>query len=447
MKFRHQIFRGLPVVMLVCGVVPAPAEAQFTQQAELVGTGGNSVSLSGDGNTAILGEYGDTGAARVFTRSGGAWSQQGPELVGTDIEGGSPGEVVSVSLSRDGNTAIIGGIGDNNNTGAAWIFTRSDGIWTQQGPKLVGTGAVGAAWQGFSVGLSGDGNSAIIGGPADNSGFGAAWVFARSGGVWSQQGAKLVGGLGQGVSVSLSGDGNTAIVGAFEDGSVGAALVYTRSSTVWSQQAKLVGTGAIGFAGQGVSVSLSDDGNTAIVGGPDDNTIAGVLHTGAAWVFTRVRGAWSQQGPKLVGTGVTGPFLAEQGYSVSLSGDGGTAIVGGPADDTDTGAAWVFTRLDGMWSQEGSKVVGTGAVGAFGELGYSVSLSSDAATAIVGSLLDAAWVFTQPVFAGTPGKANCHGQSVSALARQYGGLNSAAAALGYSDVSALQSAIMAFCGG
>jgi uncharacterized repeat protein (TIGR03803 family) len=52
-----------------------------------------------------------------------------------------------------------------------------------------------------------------------------------------------------------------------------------------------------------------------------------------------------------------------------------------------------------------------------------------------------------PMFAGTPGKSNCHGQSVSALARQYGGLNGAAAALGYSDVSTLQSAIMTFCEG
>jgi hypothetical protein len=50
-----------------------------------------------------------------------------------------------------------------------------------------------------------------------------------------------------------------------------------------------------------------------------------------------------------------------------------------------------------------------------------------------------------PVFAGTPGKSNCHGKSVSALAQQYGGLNGAAAALGYADVSALQNAILAFC--
>ena len=88
-----------------------------------------------------------------------------------------------------------------------------------------------------------------------------------------------------------------------------------------------------------------------------------------------------------------------------------------------------------------------------------MSLSGDGSTAILGGPLDnrfagfnfagAAWVFGQPVtfFAGTPGKANCHGQSVSALARQFGGLNGAAAALEYADVSALQSAIATFCGG
>jgi DNA-binding beta-propeller fold protein YncE len=69
------------------------------------------------------------------------------------------------------------------------------------------------------------------------------------------------------------------------------------------------------------------------------------------------------------------------------------------------------------------------------------------ATIPVGVGPEAFGIFIQPAprFAGTPGKANCHGQSVSALARQYGGLNAGAAALGYSDVSALQNAIMAFC--
>ena len=56
--------------------------------------------------------------------------------------------------------------------------------------------------------------------------------------------------------------------------------------------------------------------------------------------------------------------------------------------------------------------------------------------------------FVVPVtFAGTPGQANCYGQSFSRLAQQYGGLDTAAAALGYSGATALQDAMLGFCGG
>jgi hypothetical protein len=272
--------------------------------------------------------------------------------------------------------------------------------FSQQGAKLVGTGAVGATEEGTPVALSGDGNTAIVGGPRDNSTAGAAWVFTRIHGVWHQQGTKLV------------------------------------------------GTGAIGDALQGTSVALSDDGNTAIVGGLSDNN-----HTGAAWVYTRIRDVWHQQGAKLVGKGAVGG--AAQGISVGLSGDGNTAIVGGHLDDGEVGAAWLYTRSgglsDGVWSQQGAKLVGTGGIGNAGQ-GYSVSLSGDGRTAIVGgpfdnNLVGAAWVYTRPAFAGTPGKANCYGKSVSALLQQYKGLNAAAAALGFPSVRALQNAIREFCEG
>jgi hypothetical protein len=366
------------------------ALAQFTQQGpKLVGSDavgnakqGQSVSLSGDGNTAIVGgppDTGGAGAAWVFTRSGGIWSQQGTKLVGTGAVG-YPQQGWSVALSADGNTAIVGGPNDNSDAGAAWVFTRSGGIWTQQGSKLVGTGAVGQAQQGWSVALSADGNTAIVGGGIDNSGAGAAWVYARSGGVWTQQGSKLVGTgavgvASQGYSVALSADGNTAMVGGWSDTSdAGAAWIYTRSGGVWTQQgAKLVGTGAAGNAEQGWSVALSADGNTAIVGGPNDTVGAG-----AAWVFTRSNGVWTQQGSKLVGTGAA---LEQQGQSVSLSADGNTAIVGGPNDGA--GATWVYTRSGGVWTQRGSKLAGTDAVGG-AEQGWSVALSGDANTALIG---------------------------------------------------------------
>jgi hypothetical protein len=309
---------------------------------------GWSVALSGDGNTALVGAPRD-GSALVFTRGGGVWTQQGGKLVGNGVAGGDQGW--SVALSGDGNTAIVGAPEDNG--GAAWVYTRSSlGVWTQQGPKLVGTGAAGAQ-QGQSVSLSADGNTAIVGGPTDNGNIGAAWVFTRRGGVWSQQGPKLVGtgaapspgenggNVYQGESVSLSADGNTALVGGPSDNGVGAAWVFVRSNKgLWTQQgSKLVGTGMIGGANQGYSVALSGDGNTAIVGGPYDTPFLG-----AAWVYTRSGNAWTQEGPKLVGTG-TGSGPSFQGWSVALSGNGNTAAVGGPADNSDTGAAWVFIRL------------------------------------------------------------------------------------------------------
>jgi hypothetical protein len=197
----------------------------------------------------------------------------GNKLVGTGAVGVA-NQGRSAALSADGNTALVGGHGDNSGAGAAWVYTRSNGVWAQQGNKLVGTGAVGVASQGRSAALSADGNTALVGGPSDNSGTGATWVFTRSNGVWTQQGNKLVGtgAARQGSSVALSADGNTALVGGpFDNWSAGATWVFTRSNGVWTQQGnKLVGTGAVGAAEQGTSVALSADGNTALVGGPPD---------------------------------------------------------------------------------------------------------------------------------------------------------------------------------
>ena len=336
------------------------------------------------------------GAVWVYTRSGNSWTQQGNKLIGTGVVGYAR-QGWSVSLSADGNTAIVGGYYDNFGQGAAWVFIRSAGVWTQQGNKLVGTGGTSLAYQGWSVSLSADGNTAIVGGYGDNSNVGAAWVYTRSAGVWTQQGSKLVG-TGytgdalQGYNVSLSADGNTAIVGGNGDNSyAGAAWVHTRSAGVWTQQGnKLVGTGYSGTSQQGKSVSLSADGNTAIVGGYGDNS-----SVGAAWVHTRSAGVWTQQGNKLVGTGNTG--AAQQGTSVSLSADGNTAIVGGSADNSNQGAAWVYTRSAGVWTQQDNKLVGTGGTSSASQ-GKSVSLSADGNTAIVGGNDDnsqqgAVWVF------------------------------------------------------
>jgi len=344
---------AIKLLVLIECLLPI-SKAQFIQQgSKLAGPfqvagQGASVALSADGNTAILGVpgVGATGAAQVYTRSGGVWGPQGSSLIGTGAVGLGATQGDSVALSADGNTAIVGGPNDNNNAGAAWVFTRTSGVWSQQGSKLVGTGGNRVSGQGLSVALSADGNTAMVGGPgaADASDVGAVWVYTRSGGVWSQQGNKLIGtGVNgccaqQGVAAALSADGNTALVGGQNDSNGGSAWVFTRSGAVWNQQGnKLAGTGAIGSATQGTSVALSGDGNTAMVGGPYDNGSAG-----ATWVYKRSGGVWTQQGGKLVGTGAVG--VAFQGRSVALSADGTTALVGGPFDHDNAGAGWVFVN-------------------------------------------------------------------------------------------------------
>jgi hypothetical protein len=282
--------------------------------------------------------------------------------------------------------------------------------------------------QGYSVGLSADGNTAIVGGPWDNDGVGAAWVWTRNNlGVWSEQqkliatntcGANTCGPIGpayQGLSVALSDDGLTAIVGGPSDNSnLGAAWVWTlnSSSGVWTQQAKLVGTGASpDGAGpqQGSSVALSFNGNFAIVGGPYDDPALDKEYPGAAWVFYR-NGAppsWNQVGPKLVGDNIANG-AAEQGWSVALSPDGLWALLGGPADNEYIGATWVFGLVvygpgcgsvpPPCYAQNGPKLVGTATGGVpTGGQGKSVAVSSGPPyIALVGAPVGngAVWAFS-----------------------------------------------------
>ena len=276
----------------------------------------------------------------MFTRAGTAWTQQGPKLTGAG-EAGAGHFGYSVALSAEGNTALIGGPYDNKGVGAGWVFTRRGTAWTQQGPKLTGAEEVGEGSFGESVALSAEGNTALIGGPYNSKGVGAGWVFTREGTTWTQQGPKLTGkeesgGAWFGYSLALSADGNTALIGGqFEQGNVGAAWVFTREGTTWTQQGpKLTGKEESGGGWFGYSVALSADGNTALIGGLFDHE--GV---GAAWLFTREGTTWTQRA-KLTGKEELGE--GHFGYSVALSAEGSTALIGGPGDDGEVGAAWVF---------------------------------------------------------------------------------------------------------
>ncbi len=432
----------------------------FVQQAELpAGSAiwqGFGVAVSADGNTALVGGPNSGGGrAWVFTRANGTWAQQAT-LIGAGAVG-TTGQGQGVALSADGNTALIGGPLDNGGTGASWVFTRSGSTWSQQGPKLVGAGAVGAAWQGQSVALSADGNAAMIGGPFDNGHVGAAWMFVRSGSTWSQEGPKLVGtgALGaaeQGWSVALSGDGTTALMGGC-DGSTAiyggpasdaATWVFVRSGSTWTQQGpKLVAAPALGGR-QGFSVALSRDGDTALVGDPWDDRGGG-----GAWVFTRSGSTWTQQGPKLYGPDQIGGAL--EGMGVSLTPDGNTALLGGPADGGNEdwrGAAWVFTRSGSTWTQEEPKFFATPHA-AYDQQGFNVALSGDGRTALLGAAnTGVVWVFETtappPTIASFSPVSGVTGSSVSitgsnltgASSVSFGSLNAAFSVVSDTEVDA-----------
>jgi len=274
--------------------------------------------------------------------------------------------------------------------------TRSLAALIEQGPKLSGAGEINHGAFGYSVGVSGDGSTAIVGAPQDKHGAGAVWIFSRSGNTWAPQGGKITatGEVGHGyfgISVALSEDGDIALVGSPKDGKgVGAAYVFTRTGETWTQAAKFSGAEELGHANFGRRISLSSDGQTALIGGFADND-----NTGAAWVFIHLGESWTQQGPKLTGSSETGP--GQFGGDVSLSGDGNTALVGGPTDDSGVGAAWFFSRSGDTWAAQGSKIAPSGEAAA-AEFGRSVSLDGDGETGLVGGPtgnggFGAAWVF------------------------------------------------------
>ena len=405
---------------------PLPPAQLFNAAGEAYDTFGWSVSVSADGNTAIIGEYGSDvganssqGSASVYTRSGGVWTLQ-QRLVVSDGEAGDQFGW-SVSLSADGNTALIGAtnddIGANSFQGSAYIFVRSGSSWTMQ-QQLVANDGTENEYFGWSVSLSADGSTAIIGVPSDEiDGFvnrGSAYVFVRSGSTWTQQQklesseAPSDGGEEDnfGQSVSLSGDGNTAMVGAYNDdheigvSNVGSVFVFNRTGGTWTETQLIIPVDGEDGDQFGTAVSLSADGSTALITAVSDD-INGAENQGSAYIFIRAGNTWTLQQQLTASDGQAGDFF---GPKVSLSGDGSLALVGAPYDDILTnnsqGSAYLFERSGGMWSLRQQFLSSDGA--ALDHFGDSVSLSADGSTALIGAPADdiglnedqgSAWVF------------------------------------------------------
>jgi hypothetical protein len=459
----------------------------FGEGGALDGHTGHGIAISGDGNTIVVGAQHessnargvngnqnddsayDAGAAYVLVRNGATWTQQA--YLKASNTGSSDRFGNTVAISADGNTIAIaaywessaakginGNQGDDSipQAGAVYVFTRAGTTWTQQAYiKASNTGTAGVGdvpgdgdQFGFSLALSDDGNTLAVGATSEDSNAngingnqaddsassaGAVYVFARTGGTWSQQAyiksdspPMATGGDQFGYSVALNGDGNTLAVGAYDEGGSartingpidamrngsGAAYVFIRAGGTWSRQAYIKAWNAEGGDSWGVSVALSDDGNTLAMGSIDEDCLCTTIEhsnqqaglgdqkadtsAGAAAVFTRSGTTWTQQAYiKSSNTSPNDWF----GVRLVLSGDGNTLALGAQNEDSaanglngrqddesadDAGAVYLMTRTGSQWSQlayiKGSNTE------AFDEFGGSVGLSRDGRTLVVGA--------------------------------------------------------------
>ena len=367
---------------------------------------GLSVALSSDGTTALIGAGGDspgTEAAYVFhVASQGSWATSSAPTATLVNPDGCCGDgfFAAVALSADGTTAVFGGYGGSSWTDAASVFqASSERPWTSSAPTATLSNP-GQELFGISVALSADGTTALVGAWAASLDMGAAYVFhVTSEGSWvtsSMPTATLTYSAGSyeddfGTSVALSADGTTALIGAPGAGYKGAAYVFhvasegswaEWSSTPTATLADTAGSNRDEFGGR---VALSADGTTALIGA------AGVSSgTGAAYVFhVASEGSWaSSSTPTATLTGPDGAADDYFGGSVALSADGTTALIGAYGVSSSTGAAYVFhVASEGPWASSSTPTATlTNSAGSDGDsFGYSVAMSSDGTTALIGS--------------------------------------------------------------
>lgn len=254
----------------------------------------------------------------------------------------SAGDQLGTCVAIDGDTVVAGALGDDALRGAAYVFVRAGTVWSEQ-QKL--TALDGAANDEFGGSVGVNGQSAIVGAEGDDSSRGSAYVFVRSGITWSEQ-QKLTATDGAlrdhfGHSVAIS--GQDAIVGAIQDeigGAVrGSAYIFTRTGSVWSEQQKLLASDGAVNDKFGASVAIA--GDSAMVGANGDDTAVD-SDRGGVYHFRRSGTAWTEQQKLTASDGATNDNF---GSSVAISAD--AVIVGGYLDDSagglDQGSAYAFT--------------------------------------------------------------------------------------------------------
>lgn len=319
---------------------------------------------------------------------------------------------LSVAVSADGSTVVAGApyatVGSNTTQGSAYVFTRSAAGWATatESAKLTASDGESGDNFGMSAAISGDGTTIVVGSPYRNVGAtvspGVAYVFVKPAGGWTTgtQTAELTasdgGGddhLGSAGSVSVSDDGTTIAAGAPDHSNhLGQAYVFVRPGGGWAdaiQTAKLTASDGVDGDGLGSAVALSGDGSTVVAGAPF-RMISGNMFQGAAYVFVKPGGAWTDEVQDGELTASTGGFSDTLGSSLAISRDGATIASGADSAYVDSvqgvGAVYMFTRPGGGWVDADAVAKLTASDGAeFATLGTSVAMLPDGSAVFAGT--------------------------------------------------------------
>ena len=268
------------------------------------------------------------------------WTQLGPEIDGA-IALEESGWSVSIVNSNGSNllAVAIGSPGYSNDTGRVKVFYLNGSAWTQLGPDIVGTLAgdfcgLSVSFQTHALGF----RILAIGYPGDTSATGKVKVFYLNGSAWTQLGSDIVGasaGDEFGRSVSLSRDATTVAIGAPYNGAAGYVRVYQRNpanTTIAPLGWTKIGSDINGEANgdeSGTSVSLNSDGTILAIGAPWNE--GNGYRSGHVRLYKYDSSTWTQLGCDIDGEAV-GDI---SGWSVSLN-DSGTALaIGAPLNDGD----------------------------------------------------------------------------------------------------------------
>ena len=362
-------------------------EGTWAEEAVLTASDGAPGNFFGrglglDNDRLLIGAPGDdeagpdVGAVYYLTRENATWD----EVEKINGEFGSAGRFAGIAVSLHGDRALVGG------NASAVVYAWSNDQWLEEG-ELADAGGVEFN---SSVSVSLDNDRALVGDALDSEAgplAGAAFLFHHDGVAWNLEQklqADELASDGQGFEYfgwSVSLDGDRALIGAFRDEAngvrAGAAYVFHRELGSWSQEARLSDPAGVLLDLFGTSVSL--DGDRALVGAPQSSFGGESDGSGLAHFFVRGETGWEFEQ-----TVTASDEAAEDQFGWSVSLDGSRALVGAylaDAGDTDAGAAYVFRNSEGGWTEEQKLVAANPSSGA--EMGISVSLQGD--LALVGS--------------------------------------------------------------